>query len=188
MAQIKQIIESCKSQNWLNYQSIFWKGETLFKGGRDEELIKRFNFIRLEDIKDKIVVDIGCNIGSSCLLAVENGAKKAYGFDIEPGLIKTAQEIANELKANCEYIVADYGKLQEKVGDTIFCFAVDSYLDTEILAQNLKQYDVVYFETHGNRTNAPAYDIPDEIKREFLKQQYLGMVGTNNKRTFRLTK
>lgn len=185
---ITKIVEACKSPNWRAYQSIFRNGEMLYRGGRAEELVQRFDMIFISDILGKEIVDIGCNLGSMCFMAVEHGAKKAYGFDIEQGLVDTATELAKELNLNCEFKVADYGKPQPKIGDTAFCFAVDAYVDTEVLAQTLSQYDVVYFETHGNRTNAAPYDIPDEVKREFPHQQYLGTVGTNAKKTYRLTK
>ena len=81
MSKIQQIAE--KVPNFFGdigvYQSIYFKGKKIVQGHRDN-IKDRMNLIRKEDIKDKVVVDIGSNIGASSIWAVDNGAKKAIGF------------------------------------------------------------------------------------------------------------
>jgi hypothetical protein len=91
--------------------------------------------------------------------------------------ISVARRIADGLELDIEYEIADFGKDQPKKGDTVFCFAVDKYMDREVLANNLAKYDVVYFETHLNQ------EIPEVIASKF-KVELLGtMIETNNKLT-----
>lgn len=163
------------------YQSVWYKGEQIIKGTRDD-MHKRMSLIRLEDIKDKVVVDIGCNLGAASFWAIENGAKKCLGFDVAKEGIELANTISKELKVNCEFGVADYGEPQKKLGDVAFCFACVDDITKEnddkrkILLDNLKQYSVVYFETHikGSFGN---WDLPKIIRDGFSNVEYLGETG-----------
>jgi len=174
------------------YQSIWFGGEEIVKGSRDDMRV-RMNLIRKEDIKGKVVVDIGCNTGASSFWAIENGAKKCIGFDVAKEGIELANTIAKELKVNCEFGIADYGEPQKKLGDIAFCFACsDDIAKTDpikqkILLDNLKKYSVVYFETHLKGT-FDNWDMP-KIIRDNFKVEYLGETGEGNlKRDFyRLT-
>jgi len=158
------------------YQTIHYKGDILVDGGR-KNLLERWNMVDLNDIKGKTIVDIGCNAGGTCILAMEYGAKKAYGFDVREDIINVARQIADGLELDIEYEIADFGKDQPKKGDTAFCFAIDKYMDREVLANNLAKYDVVYFETHLNQ------EIPEVIASKF-KVELLGtMIETNNQLT-----
>ena len=79
------------------YQSIWFGGKEIVKGGRDD-MRKRMSLIRKEDIKGKTVVDIGCNLGAASFWAIENGAKGCAGIDVVPEGIDLANKIAEELK------------------------------------------------------------------------------------------
>ena len=168
------------------YQSVWYKGEQIIKGTRDD-MHKRMSLIRLEDIKDKIVVDIGCNLGAASIWAIENGAKKCLGFDVAKEGIELANTIAKELKVNCEFGVEDFGLPQKKYADVAFCFAchddVTHHGEKEreiILLDNLKKYKVIYFETHLKGT-FDNWDMP-KIIRDNFKVEYLGETGEGNLR------
>jgi SAM-dependent methyltransferase len=175
------------------YQSVWFKGEEIVKGGRDN-MFPRMNKIRKEDIKDKVVVDIGCNLGAASFWAIENGAKKCLGFDVVPEGIDVANVIAATVGANCYFSVQDFGVPVEKKGDVAFCFACSDDITKEdvdkqkILLENLKEYDIIYFETHLKGT-FPNWNMPTVI-REYFKCEYLGETGEGGlKRDFyRLTK
>ena len=175
------------------YQSIWYRGEEIVKGTRDN-MFPRMSKIRLEDIKDKAVVDIGCNLGAASIWSIENGAKKCMGFDVAKEGIELANTIAKELDIPCQFRVADFGHPQEKHGDVAFCFACADDITKEdvdkqkILLENLKKYDIIYFETHLKGT-FPNWDMPKVIK-DYFKCEYLGETGENNLRRdfYRLTK
>lgn len=167
------------------YQSVWVGGNEIVHGTRDN-MFARLEKVRLEDIKDKVVVDIGCNLGASSFWAVDNGAKKAIGFDVAEKGIELANLIAKELKRPCEFHVADWGVPQKKWGDVAFCFACVDDITKEnddkrkILRDNLLKYDVVYFETHLKHT-FPNWGLPDII-RDAFKVEYLGETGEGNLR------
>jgi len=174
------------------YQSVWYKGEQIIKGTRDD-MHKRMSLIRLEDIKDKVVVDIGCNLGAASIWAIENGAKSCVGFDVAKEGIDLANTIAKELDIKCRFEVADYGVPQKKMGDIAFCFACVDDITKEddnkrkILRDNLLEYDIVYFETHL-KNSFPNWSIPDIIKDAF-EVEYLGETGEGGLRRdfYRLT-
>jgi len=175
------------------YQSVWYKGQEIVKGTRDN-MFKRMSLIDLKDIKDKVIVDIGCNLGAASFWAIENGAKQCKGFDVAKEGIELANTIAKELKVNCEFGVEDYGKSQPKLGDTAFCFACVDDITKEndekrrILRDNLLNYEVIYFETHLKNT-FPNWNLPTII-RDAFNCEYLGETGEGSfKRDFyKLTK
>ena len=107
------------------------------------------SLIRKEDIKDKIVVDIGCNTGASSFWAIENGAKQCIWFDVAKEGIDFANLIAKDLGVNCSFEVQGFGEPVEKKGDVAFCFACHDDITKEdddkrkILRDNLKNYDII---------------------------------------------
>lgn len=162
------------------YQSIWFNGEQIVKGGRDD-MRKRMSLIKKEDIKGKVVVDIGCNLGAASFWAIENGAKACVGVDVVKEGIELANKIAEELKVNCQFKVGSFDNKQEKLGNIAFCFACHDDIAKEdpkrqqILLDNLKKYPVVYFETHL-KNSFDNWDMPKLIKDNF-KCEYLGETG-----------
>lgn len=174
------------------YQSVFFGGKEIIKGGRNG--LGKMSLIRKDDIKDKVVVDIGCNLGAASFWAIENGAKQCKGYDVVPEGIELSNKIAKELGVNCQFEVQDFGVPVEKKGDVAFCFACSDDIIKEdknkqqILLDNLKLYDVVYWETHlkGSFSN---WGIPDIIKEAF-DTEYLGEThgeGSYKREFYRLT-
>jgi SAM-dependent methyltransferase len=157
------------------YQSVWIGGKEIIKGGRDD-MGKRMSLIRKEDIKDKIVVDIGCNLGAASFWAIENGAKSCYGFDVVPEAIDLANKIAEHYNLECYFGVKGFNEPQEKYGSVAFCFAChDDIRNDKVLLENLKKYEVVYFETHLKHT-FQNWDLPQIIKDNF-NLEYLGETG-----------
>jgi hypothetical protein len=165
------------------YQTIYFQGKKIVKGHRDN-IIDRMNLIRKEDIKDKVIVDIGSNIGASSIWAVDNGAKKAIGFEVVPERVEASNKIAQALNLNCEFRLEGFNKEHPKLGDVAFCFAVhDDIGNDDILVKNLKKFDVIYFETHlkGSFKN---WDMPKKV-REAFKVELLGTItGEDFERDF----
>ena len=130
------------------YQSIFYNNKEVIKGRRND-LLDRFNCIDIADIENKIVLDIGCNIGANCIL-VNKFAKKMIGIDIDVNIINQAIKLAVYFNENIDYRLIDFCKINEKI-DTCFLFAVDKHInDNNKIAKfiNKKVLSVCYFETH----------------------------------------
>lgn len=158
------------------YQSVFFGGKEIIKGGRNG--LGKMSLIRKEDIKDKVVVDIGCNLGMASFWAIENGAKQCKGYDVVLEGIELSNRIAKELNVNCQFEVQDFGVPVEKKGDIAFCFACSDDITKEneakkqILLENLKHYEIVYFETHLKGA-FPNWNMPSCI-RDYFNCEYLG--------------
>ena len=77
------------------YQSVWVGGKEIVHGTRDN-MFPRMEKIRLDDIKGKVVVDIGCNLGAASFWALDNGAKSVIGYDVAEAGIDLANLIAKE--------------------------------------------------------------------------------------------
>ena len=78
------------------------------------------HIVKDKDIKNKIVLDLGCGYGWFCLMAEERGAKKIYGVEITEKDLETAKK----------YIKSDI--IEFKVGSSIDIPFPDNSLDTVI--------------------------------------------------------
>ncbi len=170
------------------YQSVWVGGKEIVHGTRDN-MFPRMEKIRLEDIKDKVVVDIGCNLGAASFWALDHGAKSVVGYDVAVEGLALADYIAKEYKLPAKFHVGDFGVPHKKYGDVAFCFACVDDITKEndekrmVLRDNLLKYDVVYFETHLKHT-FPNWNLPSII-RDAFDCEYLGETGEGNlKRDF----
>ena len=99
----------------VNYKEIYDEGATCTWFPRYQEIkevrlvgqrkqVPRYTEIYdFSFLKDKIVVDFGCNIGQAVLEAYFHGAKRVYGYDYQEEAINTAKLIGKTL--NIENVV-----------------------------------------------------------------------------------
>jgi len=59
------------------------------------------------DIKDKVVIDLGCGTGIFSIGAAIAGAKEVYGVDIDNNSIKIAKRYANKINKKINFINQD---------------------------------------------------------------------------------
>ena len=86
---------------------------------------ERLRFLDPTFIKNKSVLDIGCNEGYYCHWAKKNNAKKVVGIDILERKIEQAKTVSEILQLDLEFFqksIFDINK-NEKY-DVVFCFAV----------------------------------------------------------------
>ncbi len=155
------------------YHSIFYNGQELIKGRRRDTL-ERMSMIDKRDIKDKIILDVGCNVGAGTILAAEYGATKVWGVDVDKHLLTAAIRLNTLFGFPCYYKHIDVGKSPLPYCDTAFVFAVDQHInDNEGLSKSLKDSvsQVVYFETHRRGT------MPTLIKEIFSTVDLIGKLG-----------
>ncbi len=134
------------------YQSIFHDGVELIHGRRPD-LYERLGMIRKEDLQGKAILDLGCNIGMNCYLAVELGAARAFGAEYSENLVNVAAGLNGWFGRNCRFRQADLNEplLFKEPYDTVFMFAVLGHLKSSVgILQTIKNSGagVVYFETH----------------------------------------
>ena len=83
----------------------------------------------MPDIKDKMILDLGCGDGGMSRYFAENGAKRVLGLDISNNMIKLAKSKTQQ--ANVEYIVGEMeniSKLNEKF-DIVFSSLAFHYVE-----------------------------------------------------------
>ena len=71
-----------------------------------------------DDIKNKVVIDLGCGTGRLAIGAALFGAKKVIGVDIDEEAIEIARRNAIKMDLEIEWIVSDIQDLDVKV-DTV---------------------------------------------------------------------
>ena len=74
-------------------------------------------------LKDKAVLDIGCNEGFFCIEAVRQGASRVVGIDVEPSFIESARQRCPE----ATFIHGTWWKIPEEKFDCIFFLSAMHY-------------------------------------------------------------
>ena len=158
------------------YQSVF-DGEVELVRGRRPDTLERMKMMDEEDLKNKSVLDFGCNIGSSCYLAIQFGVCCATGVDYSPKLISAAIRLNSYFAKPCGFLVHDLNKELSNVepADTVFCFSIAEHIKNKsalvkTIAKNTKS--VLYFEGHSN-TAQKDYDYLLN-KKYFSKIELIG--------------
>ncbi len=135
------------------YQSIF-QGEKEVVKGRRPDILRRIKTIDPNDLRDKTLIDFGCNIGCNCFLAVHFGVTNVTGIDYSPRLISVATRLNSYFTMPCSFIVHDLNhEIPDiKPADTVFCFSVAKHLqDPQAMYRAIlnKTKRVLYFEGHA---------------------------------------
>jgi len=157
------------------YQSIYTPNGILVLEGRRTDLVKRREMIDIEDIRNKVVLDIGCNYGNSLLLM--DCAKQRIGIDKEADILTSAVRIATIFEQEIDFRQFNLNQIYTELEpvDTALIFSVDAHLQTldgliDIIKNKVK--GIVYYETHE------GYKIPDEICSLFNKIELRGKLGS----------
>ena len=104
---------------------------------------------QMEDIENKIVLDLGCGTGIFSVGAYITGAKKVIGIDIDKDAIKTAKRFADENKLKIDFIVKDIKDL-DILCDTVIMnppFGAQKsniYADRRFIEKAFEKANVIY--------------------------------------------
>lgn len=134
------------------YQSLFDRGRELIRGRRPD-LLERLDKVRPEDLQDRTVLDLGCNIGMGSILAARRGARQVLGIDFSEDLVQAATRLNTYFAAPCEFRQRNLETRLDDLPpvDTIFLFAVLGHLDrTDGIVETVRRSsaEVVYVESH----------------------------------------
>jgi SAM-dependent methyltransferase len=158
----------------------------------------------LDEIKDKRVLDIGCNKGLFSFIVKQHGAKYVRGIDPLESSITLAKEIANTLKLEIDFRCEKFSKqlLSEEPYDIVLCLSSYHYLYQE--CQNHRAIfrmlsvicDEMYWENPWDMTDVTCkskFDqlmpdrIPDYTREKILEAltRYFDytFIGVHNNRT-----
>jgi len=135
------------------YQSIF-DGDTRLVEGRRPDILERMKMLNREDVAGKTILDLGCNIGSNCIVAAQLGAAKTFGIDYSPRLISVAIRLNSYFSLPCDFLVHDLNSRLTDVepADTVFCFSLVKRLERPLeLYRSIMDLtkSVLYFEGHA---------------------------------------
>ncbi len=108
-------------KNWAKFVEQHFNEEVLQKSKTD-----LLNFLKLEDLKEKSFLDIGCGSGLSSLAAYKAGADKIYSFDYDQNSVITTTKL-KEWNGN----PSNWQVAQGSILDDQYC-------------STLKQADIVY--------------------------------------------
>ncbi|KKL91833.1 hypothetical protein LCGC14_1890750 [marine sediment metagenome] len=151
-------------------------------------------------LKDKKVVDLGCNIGQATIEAFFNGSKEIYGFDYQSEAIQTARAIADALHIeNIKYDTVDFNNwpTMDKVKNLGSCdwMIFQAIYRTREIKDINPVMDFIYdftkegiiFEGHAD-PNIDTFEFYDKnvFKKYNYKYQYLGK--SENRPAWLLTK
>lgn len=108
-----------------------------------------FIAFQMGDIKNKIVLDLGCGTGIFSVGAYITGAKKVIGIDIDKDAIKIAKRFADENKLKIDFIVKDIKDI-DILCDTIIMnppFGAQKsniYADRRFIEKAFEKANVIY--------------------------------------------
>ncbi|MDO9573843.1 MAG: methyltransferase domain-containing protein [Candidatus Contubernalis sp.] len=139
--------------NHIPYQSIL-DGKKVMVPGRRPDLLERMNLIETEDLKNRSVLDLGCNLGMNCFLAAQFQAREAVGIDVSPRLIMAALRLNAYYALPCDFLVHDLNTPFKTVKKyhTVFCFSLTSHVsNTRALVETILENTgkVLYLEGHS---------------------------------------
>jgi 2-polyprenyl-3-methyl-5-hydroxy-6-metoxy-1,4-benzoquinol methylase len=160
---ILQLVKSSKSfygskHKNMPYQSIYFKDTIIVPGRRNT--IDRFKFIEINDIKNKKVIDLGCNYGEMSRQTLNYGAKKVLSIEYDHSILDSAIRLSVILNSNPLFQIHDLSmplKLTEKY-DTGYCFSIHKHVNNNyVLANNINNNikKVLYFESHSKKESVP---------------------------------
>jgi len=134
------------------------------------DTIGRFDMCGIDAdlIKDKLVVDLGCNTGAMLTYAKQLGAGRCCGYDNDLKAIEFARKLHDFLGYENSYFeYQDINKLDKLSlkNSILFCFAISKWVEYDHLIKLLSESDaeIIFFEDnkHFNRVIPdiiPGYD------------------------------
>ena len=124
---------------------------------RWNEFDKMFEKVDLS-LENKVILDIGCNIGMNCYYALSKGSKYVYGIDKEQVAIK-ANQILNALGVTRSKIIGldlksinDLGSIEKVIKndiDILFYCSIDGHIGYPNQIRDLK-FKYILHEGHPN--------------------------------------
>lgn len=119
---------------------------------------ERFNMIGItaDIVKDKVILDLGCNTGAMLCYAMQLGAHKVLGIDNDREAIHWTTKLFKYLNYNGYFICKDINQIEPKFfktikPDIIFCFAISKWVDYDNLIKLLSESGapLIFFEDNN---------------------------------------
>lgn len=141
------------------------------------------------DFTDKTVLDVGCSGGFFIRYALLNGAKRGFGIDIDPKVIKGAFNVCNLMGLfNMDFQVLDVTKDKlDGMFDITFFLSMNYHVDYPSWILEATK-ELMIFEDNS-KTNRNERNPEETISKRFAKVEYVGSgLDHGNKSCYHLTK
>lgn len=158
-----------------------WTGKNIkVRGHRTDQRLQFLSDKLPGFFKDKVVFDIGCNLGMMSHFAADSGAKKVVGFEGCPKTAKAAAKIVElEQMDNVTILHRDLG--HEGISDSCdiaLCFSVLHHINPkdkifEFLNNRVRQSIILeahHFENAWGSTVVPGQEWQFESVKDMLKR------------------
>lgn len=118
------------------YQSFLYNGKYI--EGKVDTVRLYHNLAISKEVKGKSVLDLGCNEGSICLSAAQDGASKVDGVEIEDYVCELARSRAKDAKVDVNYLQTDIVDYIDNSSnyDIIFLFAMMRHIHKKFMIEN----------------------------------------------------
>jgi len=145
-----------KNRN-MPYQSIFINRK-IVRNGRRDDIYDRLDLLPRDILKQKTILDVGCNIGMNAIGAFKSGARKVVGLEASKMMVNFATRFAvfNDCYPDVEFrqfnVDRDMLPNDEKY-DVAFMLSIHHHLKNQhMLAEIVKKnvVEAVIFEGHPN--------------------------------------
>jgi 2-polyprenyl-3-methyl-5-hydroxy-6-metoxy-1,4-benzoquinol methylase len=141
---------------WMNYHSI---PELGISGGRNnEQRVKEMGIDKI-DFKGKTVLDIGCSEGFFCRYAIDRGAKRVVGIDLEDVVSPVREYTSYKGYYNIDYLGMDLltQTPQLEQFDIVFFFSMVQHIGMPQWIIDVVK-DLLIFEGNAKNRDNEAFD------------------------------
>lgn len=174
------------------YGKVYYQDVDIFglKGG-PRKSGDRVGYLQLEKVnfKHKTVLDVGCAGGFFLRYALLNGAKRGFGIDIDPKVIKGAFNVCNLMGLfNVDFQVIDVTKDKlDDMFDIIFFLSMNYHVQYPSWIIEATKELMIFEDNSGTHRNERN---PEEtISKRFAKVEYVGSaLDHGDKSCYHLTK
>ncbi|MDB4582895.1 class I SAM-dependent methyltransferase, partial [Draconibacterium sp.] len=166
------------------YQSVY-VNRTVVRPGRRDDIYDRLGMLPSELLKQKSVLDVGCNIGMNAIGAIKSGASRVVGLEVSLEMANYATRFA--IFDDCykdvefrEFNVDEEILPASEMYDVAFMLSVHNHLQRpEALAKIAKNHveHAVVFECHPDTELEDYKDFIDA--GGFSKKEKISVLGTS---------
>ena len=173
---IKEVYERRKADKKERFYSYFNQANLFIIHQRERALIHALKQLRLEDLSDKTILDVGCGSGNFLREFVQYGAKPKHLYGID--LLEERIEKAQELNPNIHFRCGDASTLPYEdhyfnivIQFTVFTSILDSGMKEKIASEILRVLradgTMIWYDYYLNNPGNP--DVKGVGKKEILE-------------------
>jgi ubiquinone/menaquinone biosynthesis C-methylase UbiE len=148
--------------------------------------VTRYKFVA-QFVSDKIVLDVACGCGYGSNLLIESNSSEVFGIDIDPQVIKEAQQSKDNHSRTPEYLVGNAERIPfpDLTVDVVVCFETlehvnDDKRTIDEIHRVLKQGGILILTTPNAKITQPKNGVPNNPfhVREYTPEELTGLLSS----------